>query len=341
MKIERLARAIMLGGLLVCSIAFLIFGILSITKTPELPPKTEFADDDLNITFYPENNYPHPGETSNFYFEIMNKGDETIKKIDIKVAISYFGIIVYEQTAESIRDYAKGERVNISTQGSIPIITPPGEYIIQLHVQPENLNDKYLEHGIYVQPSAPQLLLLLFGMIVSAWLAVYLKKVKSFTLFIKNNFKQFTAGQRFIFLAIVTLIITAFTLALGLESLANEFAIISYFLIVIGIMNATLEYMKLRNPGVNEVLSTYVFSALVFLSTYDGISEFLGKIITAFSISWATFSFMKLERRKQRVFVKYLAATLFLWIIFNLYQNRMPYYSIGLLIALLLYLRER
>jgi len=331
MKLEKALSSLFLLGLLVSSIALITIIVLSASESPNVPAKAEFMDNDLDIVFYPQTTYLRPGEASRFYFEITNKQHETIKKIDINVKISYLGKTVYEQTGASLREYKMGEKTTIFTDETLPLVTPPGEYFVQFYFRPENLSEKYLDYRLYVQPTLSQVLPLIVGTIILGLLA-YLSRIKNFEFvsslnFIKKNFELFTAGQKFIFTGIVLLILSAFTLALGLRSLADEFAMITYFLLVIGVTNSLLEYIKLGDPKINYTLSTYLLSAVIYLSIDDGLSKLIGEVATALSLFWAVSNFLKLSNKQRRTTLEISIVPLFLWILFNLARGAVPYYS--------------
>jgi hypothetical protein len=309
-----------------------------------LPTKAEVVDDLLNITFYPDNTYFHPGETSTFYFEITNKRIEDMGRVDILLKVTYQDRVVYEREEASTRDFNKSKTIRIEIKEELPLTAPAGDYSLKFYIKPEHVHERYLEYRLYVQPNSYQIVMLFSVTAIFAWL-LYLDKtediLKLFVSLIKRNFIRFTIGQKFVFLGIICLIITAFIFASGLDSLANEFAIIAYFILVMGVANNILEYIKWGDSKFNYVLSMYVLSALVLLSIYDGISDLVGKLLIAFTVPLATFSFINLEKNQQRGIVKYLTVLLFLWVIFSLSQNNVPYYSIGLLFACVLYLSKK
>lgn len=344
MKSETILRVFLILCLLVSSLWLVFTVILYNREVPNLPTKAEVVDNYLNITFYADKTYTHPGETSTFYFEITNKKIEAMSRVDILLKVTYLGRVVYEREEVSAREFNKSETIKIETKEELPLTTPAGEYSLKFYIKPENVHARYLEYGLYVQPNIYQIVMLFSVTAIFAWL-LYLDEteniLKSFVSFIKRNFIRFTIGQKFVFMGIVVLIITAFVFASGLNSLANEFAIIAYFLLIIGVANNLLEYIKWGDSKFNYVLSMYVFSALVLLSIYDGISDLIGKTLVAFIVPLATFSFINLGKNQQRSIIGYLTALLFLWVILSLSQNNIPYYSIGLLLACIIYLSRK
>ena len=347
MKTESMLKGLFALGFLLSLLTFIILSAFLILVHPELPASAEVSDKHLDVIFYPQSNYLYPGETSTFHFEITNKGYGTANKTDIKLKVSYYGNIVYERSEASIREYRKGKRVVITTEQKLPLVTPPGEYLMEFGFKLDNADERYaptrLRYKVYVQPSFYQLLFAFLGVLIFGYSFFYFKKVEiatnSLISLLRKEYKHFTVGQRFLFIGICAIMITALLLMLGMESLANQVAIVAYYLLVMGIANNLLEYLKIEEE-VRYVLSLCVLSALVFLPD-NGIEDLIGKTLSAFTIAWAGFSFLELEKKHRSGVVKYLAILLVPWIIYNLLKNSMPYYGIGLLIALLLYLRER
>jgi hypothetical protein len=334
---------------LIFIIAFLVFtsylliaSIFYILEVPKMPTKAEFSDDVLNVTFYPDRSYAQPAEYSTFYFDIINKKNETIKRIDVGVEISYLGNVIYKQQGASLRDYKQGEELNISTKNSLPIITPPGDYLVQLTFRPENFGERHLEYHLYVKPNVYQLLFLFFWAVLFGLLTVYFDAVKerlvSFISIAKKNFEKFMVWEKFVYTGLICLVIAGFILIFGLESVANEFASLAYLLFVIGVMSSLLKYLSLESPEMDNILILLTLSITAFFLTNNGINEYTGKIITSFALAWAVLYFSMMEKTQQKRLVGYLVVYLFLWTVFNLYQKSMPYYSIGLLAAFLLYL---
>jgi hypothetical protein len=344
MKLEKALSISLILGLLILIIALVIVIFFFIIEPPKLPSRAELADENLNIKFYSDQSYVHPGEISNFYFQIVNKRNETVKRIDINLKISYFGKTVYEKNGASIRDFKHGEIVTISTNETVPIMTPPGDYLLQFYFRPENQGERHLEYRLYVQPSAYQISLLLLLTIIFGLLIYFIEIKKVFKLFItssnfiKKNFELFTAGQKVIFMGIVILILAASMLAFGLKSLVNEFAIIAYFLFVIGIVNNLLEYIKWGDPKVTYTLSTYALSAVVYLSMNYGLSTIVGEVATTFSSFWAVSTFLQLSNKERRTALKISVFPISLWIIFNLMKGAIPYYSTTALLIIIIYL---
>lgn len=350
MKTESMLKGLFALGFLLSILTFITLSAFLVIIHPELPASAEVSDKHLDVVFYTQSNYLHPGETSTFYFNIINKGYETANKTDINLKINYYGNIIYERSEASIRDYKQGEKVVITTEQQLSLVTPPGEYLMEFGFKPDNAGEGYasprLEYRVYVRPSFYQLLFSFLGVLIFGYSFFYFKNVEvtinSSISLLRKDYKHFTVEQRFFFFGVLAVMIVALLLIFGLESAANEMAVIAYFFLVIEVANSILKNLKFENAGIRNVLSLCIFSALIFLSTYNGVGDLIGKTLSAFTIAWAGFSFLELEKKHQSRVVKYLAILLLvLWIIYNLLKNSMPYYGIGLLIALFLYLRER
>ncbi len=342
MKLEKVLSTLFTVGLLLSIIAFVVVLLFSTIEPPKLPASADLTDSELDIKFYPNRSYAYPGEFSTFYFQVTNKRSETIKRIDMNVKIQYFGKTVYEKDGTSLRDFKRGETVVISTNEKLPIITPPGNYLMQLYFRPEGLGDRYLEYELYVQPGISQIFVFLSGVIVLGFLN-YLVRIKEFRFsgylnIIRKNFEVFRGGQKFVFMGIVILLFTAFILAFGLESLAKELALVAFFLLVIGIVSNLLEHLEFGNSTVNYVLALYTFSALVYLSIYNGISELVGRIIVILALCWSTFSFIELSSKQRKIALITAVPIILLWDLFNLLRGSVPYYSAVALLAIILYL---
>jgi len=333
MKSEIIFKMFLSIGLVLSICAFIVLFTFYLKEAPKLPDRAQSIDDYMNITLRTES-YVLAGETKIFNLDITNKKNETIRKIDMEVEVTYLGKVVYHDQGASIRDYNPGQKVTVYIKRHIPVLTPPGAYNIQLHIKPENLGERYLEYTVYVRPSIYQLLMSLLAIISFDLLLYRFDKMKklilSLTSFISKkpgDFKHFKYWQQFVCIGIVLLVIAAFTVTFGVESIANQFAIIAYFLILIGTTNNLLEYIKLGDPKINYALSTYLLSAVIYLSIDNGLSKLIGEVATALSLFWAVSNFLKLSNKQRRTTLEISIVPLFLWILFNLARGAVPYYS--------------
>jgi len=330
-------KLFLLGSLLISSLAFIAVVVLYLQNAPDLLPNAEHSDNLLDVKFYPNSSYAQPGEKSTFYFEITNKKNETVKKIDIGVDISYFGRTVYQREGASLRDYETNKPVTIYSEESLPIVTPPGRYLVRLSVKPENEGTRYLEFILYVKPSIYQLLVVLSVIAIFGVLILYFDTARdildSFYIFVIRDFEDFSSGQKFVFIGVVVLVISSLTLAVDLESIANEFSIIAYLLLLVGVLNILLEYARMNNSRLIRILNFYIFSALLLLSSNGGV---IGKTVAAFIISWTTLSLFRRNKNQKRI-AGFLAIALFLGMLLGLLGGSLGYCATGVAVALILY----
>ncbi len=103
-----------------------------------------------------------------------------------------------------------------------------------------------------------------------------------------KTYREFSIGQRFVFFAVVGLIIAAVILALGgAENYANDVAIVVYYLLLVGVLNEWVEYLepKWDRESIREVSSVYLLALLMYLSkdtftVYPAIAIFaLGTVV--------------------------------------------------------------
>jgi hypothetical protein len=116
---------------------------------------------------------------------------------------------------------------------------------------------------------------------------------------------------------------------------------ITYFLLVIGVTNSLLEYIQLGDTKINYTLSTYLLSAIIYLSINYGFGKLVGEAATALSLFWAVFNFIRLNNKQRRIALKISILPIFLWILFNLARGAMPYYSTIALLLIIIYLSGR
>ncbi|MBS7658905.1 MAG: hypothetical protein QW487_07560 [Candidatus Bathyarchaeia archaeon] len=88
---------------------------------------------------------------------------------------------------------------------------------------------------------------------------------------ISETISAFSIGQKFVFSGICILIAAAFTLSAGLEQFANQLAILTYFALVIGVVNLIWENLKVKHlPKISfplrVALSLLAFNTLVYFS---------------------------------------------------------------------------
>ncbi|WP_240912102.1 hypothetical protein [Thermococcus sp. M39] len=254
----------------------------TLTNETENPQKLLIDDEDIKIEIFLNKTY-HPGDTIKADFYITNKKG-VINEIDIKLEVYYFGIKVFSYEHPSWREYSEGKTIHIFQESKLPIITPPGKYTLKFYITPVGRETKEISTSITVKPNAKWFL---FVITVIALFSGIVLLVKEYWKWIAKTYKEFSIGQKFVFFAIIGLIIAAVILALGAENYANDVAIAVYYLLVIGVLNEWIEYLepKWDRNDVREVASIYLLALLMYLSkdtftVYPAIAIFVLGTIT-------------------------------------------------------------
>ncbi|MGQ4892266.1 MAG: hypothetical protein ACP6IP_07225 [Candidatus Njordarchaeia archaeon] len=251
-----------------------------VSKTATTPSKTETAketltnetenlqrllidDEDIKVEIFLNKTY-HPGDTIRADFYIINK-KRVINEIDIKLEVYYFGIKVFSYGHPSWREYSEGKTIHIFQESKLPIITPPGKYTLKFYITPVGRETKEISTSIIVKPNAKWFLFVIT--VITLFSGVVLL-VKKYWKWIAKTYRGFSIGQKFVFFAIIGLILAAVVLALGAENYANDVAIIVYYLLVIGVLNEWIEYLepKWDRRGAREATSIYLLALLMYLS---------------------------------------------------------------------------
>ncbi|WP_240912551.1 hypothetical protein [Thermococcus sp. LS2] len=254
----------------------------TLTNETENLQKLLIDDEDIKIEIFLNKTY-RPGDTIRADFYITNKKG-VINEIDIKLEVYYFGIKVFSYEHPSWREYSEGKTIHIFQESKLPIITPPGKYTLKFYITPVGRETKEISTSIIVKPNA---MWFLFVITVIALFSGIVLLVKKYWKWIAKTYKEFSIGQKFVFFAIIGLIIAAVILALGAENYANDVAIVVYYLLVIGVLNEWIEYLepKWDRKDVRGVVSIYLLAFLMYLSkdtftVYPAIAIFvLGTII--------------------------------------------------------------
>ncbi|ALV63869.1 hypothetical protein ADU37_CDS21720 [Thermococcus sp. 2319x1] len=235
----------------------------ALTNETETLQRLLIDDEDIKIEIFLNKTY-HPGDTIRADFYITNKKG-VINEIDIKLEVYYFGIKVFSYEHPSWREYSKGKTIHIFQESKLPIITPPGKYILKFYITPVGRETKEISTSITVKPNAKWFL---FVITVIALFSGIVLLVKKYWKLIAKTYKEFSIGQKFVFFAIIGLITAAVILALGAENYANDVAIAVYYLLVIGVLNEWIEYLepKWDRKDVRGVVSVYVLAFLLYLS---------------------------------------------------------------------------
>ncbi|MBO8161814.1 MAG: hypothetical protein H0Z24_09300 [Thermosipho sp. (in: Bacteria)] len=254
----------------------------TLTNETENLQRLLINDEDLKVEILLNKTY-HPGDTIRVDFYITNKKG-VINEIDIKLEVYYFGIKVFSYENPSWREYSEGKTVHIFHESKLPMITPPGKYTLKFHITPVGRETKEVSTSINVKPNAKWFL---FVITVIALFSGIVFLVKKYWKWITKTYREFSIGQKFVFFAIIGLIIAAVILAFGAENYANDVAIVVYYLLVIGVLNEWIEYLEPRwdRKGAREATSIYLLALLMYLSrdtltVYPAVAVFfIGTII--------------------------------------------------------------
>ena len=209
----------------------------------------------------------HPGGTMRADFFITNKAG-TLDEVNIALNVYYFGIKVFSYSHPSWREYPAGKTVHIYQESKLPAITPPGKYKLKFYITPVGRETLEVSGEITVLPNLEWFLLmgLLLALIAGA---VYLiLRRERYLGWLVRAYDEFSVGQKFIFFAIIGLIVSAIILALGAENYANDVAIFVYYLLLVGVLNLWVEYFEPRwdNEGIREGFSVLLLAGLAYLS---------------------------------------------------------------------------
>ncbi len=243
----------------------------------------------------------HPGGTIRADFFITNKVG-TLNEIDIRLDVYYFGVKVFSYSHPSWREYPAGKTVHIYQEAKLPIITPPGRYLLKFYITPEGRETKVVSTEITVLPNSTWFVLMSIIIGIIAGTVYALIHRDRYLRWIINPYKEFTVGQKFVFFAIIGLIVSAIILALGAENYANDVAIFVYYLLLVGVLNLWVEYFepKWDNEEIRKGFSVLLLAGLSYLSK-DALTPYLyvtllilGIIILGLSLK------RKISKRRRR-----------------------------------------
>lgn len=241
----------------------------------------ESRSEDIILAFSAVNPTYTAGDTGSFHIDVVNLHPTPIKRIDFNLKVKVLtmgGLRVMEVNESSTRTFRFGVRETITINKTIPFITPSGFYLLELTAQPERMpTQPSLRIVIYIGMSnyiLGLLILLVFAsgfrlsliifydrlrMIVETAANPKVRAAATQLLSIENQMedieeqllsaiKNFSTGQRFIFSGICILMSAALTLTVGFEGLAEQLAIVTYFCLVLGVVNLIWEYRREVKP---------------------------------------------------------------------------------------------
>jgi len=277
-------------------------------------------DNNMFLSFSSSSAFYEAGQKASFYIDIVNRRDQTIRRIDYTLtvrALWYLGIEVFRMEGSSERQekggYKPGVWERLSIEKTLPELIPPGLYALQLVAKPvgmEATNPATII--IYVGPSSSHLQFSLFAVIISGvalalnltgdliirWarrlegrlkfleapimgIAAYVTSARAQIPRIRAEtarlIASFSLGQKFVFSGICLLMLAAFMLIGGLEAFANEIATLTYFSLVIGVLNLVWDNILELRPKLSQIskktpfysrvlINLLAFSVLIYLS---------------------------------------------------------------------------
>jgi hypothetical protein len=162
--------------------------------------------------------------------KIFSKTD--LDSVTYTTTLRYFGWSVFSKSKSvASTKFSEGKLNSLEVEIPSRYFISPGIYTIAIK------SDEWsYERGYFVPPGVNSIvtfIMLVFGVCISYR---YRREIY-------REFLKLSVGQRFVFFAIVLLILSAITLAFDDEAKANSIAILSYFLLVVGVGNLVVEYL--------------------------------------------------------------------------------------------------
>jgi len=279
-----------------------------------------------------------PGETADFYIDISNIHEFPISKIDftLKVrAVLLFDLSVFSMEGSSDRTFMPGKFERMQTlpknavEVRLPKLIPPGFYDLELTAKsPDSEIPTKATITIYIEPLMPLVSVSVIVMLSSAISYVLTvsgshvnmdrlprspvaKKILSLafsanvlsknadTVF-RKVYHHFSVGQKFVFYATVMLAAVPLPMILGFENLANDFAILAYLSLVIGVLNLLWDSLRHKSTGrktplqAKPIVSLLALGLLIYFSNmllglvifcltfYLGVRELLKHVVTVY-----------------------------------------------------------
>jgi len=284
-------------------------------------------DKDMFLSFSSSSAFYEAGQKASFYIDVVNRRDQTIRRIDYTVtvrALWYLGVEVFRMEGSSERQekggYKPGVWERLSIEKSLPELIPPGLYALELVAKPVGMDATGpATIIIYVRPSPSHLqcsmlvviisgaalALSLTGGLIVRWATqlesrlrfprvplrflrapimraathvtsarVELQRIEVETV---RLIASFSIGQKFVFSGICLLMLAAFMLIGGLEAFASEIATLTYFALVIGVLNLIWDNILESRPKLRQIskktpfysrvlINLLAFSVLIYLS---------------------------------------------------------------------------
>ena len=166
-----------LGALFIVSIGLNLTLLVSTFHAKSLSSdvKTSATIEDNNIilSFSSSSSFYEPGEKASFYIDVVNRRDQTIRRIDYTVtvrALWYLRIEVFQMEGSSERE-GRGYRPRVwerlSIKKTLPELIPPGLYALELIAKPVGMESTSpATIIIYLRPSSSHLQSSLLAVII-------------------------------------------------------------------------------------------------------------------------------------------------------------------------------
>jgi len=313
---------ILLGSLILILVYLSSYYLALFSSVREKTSETVHGED-MAVVFSSLKPSYTPGEEATFNIYVSNLGEYPIYQVNFTLTVkaqSLFGATVYSMEGSSTRIFVPGifERMRTYPADAVEVILPeyipPGFYILELSAKPSGLKPPpRASIVIYVEPSTSIINTLLTVLIFSGAIHIpldlgahvdpdnlpknyilrnlalfaYLINVRSLhaDVGIRRTFNNFSVGQKFVFLAICSLIMTIFPVVLRFETFANDLAILIYFSLVIGVVNLFWENFKTKTTNLKLHPSSRLLLSLIALglSTYLS-NKILGTLIFALTL---------------------------------------------------------
>jgi len=246
-------------------------------SSPDLNVKTStiIEDNNMFLSFSSSRPFYDTGQKASFFIDVVNRQDQVIRRIDYTLSVKYLGIEVFRMEESSEREgrgYRPGVWERLSMEKSLPELIPPGLYALEFFARPVGMDATGpATIVIYVRPSPSLLQSSVFAVIVSGVLltlsltagAPLMRRIDEETIRLITNF---SIGQKFAFSGICLLMLAAFMLMGGLEMFANEFATLTYFSLVIGVLNLFWDSISESRPRLLRTFPRTPFSSRTLIS---------------------------------------------------------------------------
>ncbi len=279
------------------AIILVLFSIKHAWADKNFDNVVHIEDEEMKILIGLNKTYK-PGDSIRVDFFITNKKREVVNEVDIKLDVYYLGKKVFTYSHPSWREFRQNKEVHIYYETNLPAITLPGTYIFKFYFSPEGQKPKSGEAVIEVVPTEGWYttvgLISLAVFVILLLITVHREKIKRY-------YFSLSIGQRFVLLAIIFLICAAIVLAGGAESIANKLAIITYFCLVVGVVNLLLEekdVAKKIEDRAREGVGFLTISILMYLSEELPTIATLPFTVTGVALILRKYILMQLELMK-------------------------------------------